>query len=165
VERGDEALAAAVAHRLGLVRSDRWPLIAAHLVAAGHDGPAVVELAGLSNTASGWEVDQLLPDVLAELPAPDLSDALAGEVAARLLGQGLPDDGHPIIRTLAQLAPGLDYPTGPIGRSYYLEEWLDCDCHKDSNERRDATAYEAELRALPPLNISDALAEALAGRE
>ena len=165
VEPGDEALAVAVAHRLKLVRSDRWPLVAAHLLVAGHDGGAVVELASLSRPVSGWEVDQLLPDVLAELSAPELSDEEAGEVAARLLGQRLPDDGHPIIRTLAALAPGLDYPDGPIGRSYYLDEWLDCDCHRDSQERLDATSYEAALRALPPLHVTDALAEALVGRE
>jgi hypothetical protein len=164
VEPGDEALAVATAQRLQLVRTDRWPLVAAHLVAAGYDGPAVVELAGLPHTASGWEVDQLVPAILADLGAPELSDEQAGEVAARLLGQGLPHGGHDIIRTLAALAPALDYPGGPIGEAYGLSEWLDCDCHDGSSKRKEAAVFEAQLRALPPLNISDGLAEALAGR-
>ena len=160
---GDEALAVAAAHRLRLVRTDLWPLVAAHLLAAGYETPAIVELACLPHTVSGWEVDQLLPGVLAELQAPDLSDERAGEVAARLLGQGLPRGGHPIIHTLAALAPALDYPRGPIGKAYGLEEWLDCDCHDGSSERQEATVYEEALRSLPPLHISDALATALAG--
>lgn len=164
MEPGDQVLAVATAQWLRLVRTDRWPLVAAHLLATGHDGPAVVELAGLPKTASGWEVDQLVPAVLADLTAPDLSDEQAGEVAARLLGQGLPQGGHDIIRTLGALAPALDYPGGPIGRAYSLLEWLDCDCHAVSPEREEATVYEAQLRALPPLHISNGLAEALVGR-
>jgi hypothetical protein len=165
MDDGDEAVAVAAAQRLGLVRTDLWPLVAAHLIAAGYDEPAVVELAGLPHTASGWEVDQLVPAVLTDLQAPELSDEEAGEVAARLLRQGLPRGDHPIIRRLASLAPGLDYPRGPIGQSYGLEEWLDCDCHDGSSERQAATAYEEELRSLPPLRISDGLASALAGHE
>ena len=103
-------MAVAAAQRLGLVRTDLGPLVAAYLSAPGYDEPAVVELAGLPQTASGWEVDQLVPAVLTDLQAPELSDEEAGEVAARLLRQGLPRGDHPIIRRLASLAPDLDYP-------------------------------------------------------
>lgn len=158
---GDEVLAVVAAHRLGLVRTDQWPMVAALLVAAGHDGDALVELAGLPSTASGGEVDQLVPRVLAEVRAPDLDFQQMDAVVVRLLAAGLHGPDHPIIRTLAPLAPGLDYPDGHIGRAYYLSEWLDCDCHEGSQERVEADRFEAEVRCLPRLDIDPVLAEAL----
>lgn len=154
-------LAVAAAHRLGLVRTNQWPMVAALLVAAGHDGDALVQLAGLPSTASGWEVDQLLPQALADTDAPELDLERADAVVVRLLAAGLHGPDHPVIRTLAPLAPGLDYPGGYIGRAYYLSEWLDCDCHEGSQERVDADRFEAEVRALPALAIEATLAEAI----
>jgi hypothetical protein len=159
---GDDVLAVAAAHRLRMVRTDQWPMVAAVLVGAGHDGDALVELAGLPSTASGWEVDQLVPRALADVDAPDLDLEQTDEVVVRLLAAGLGGgSGHPIIRTLAPFAPGLDYPGGRIGQAYYLSEWLDCDCHEGSQERVDADRFEEEVRRLPPLDIEAALAQAL----
>lgn len=121
----DEVLAVAAAHRLGFVRSDNWSMVAAHLLASGHDGEATTELAGLSGPASGWQVDQLVPRLLSAIGADCLDAEQAGEVMARLLAQVFPDDGHPVIRALAPLAGSLDYPGGRIGQAYYLDETLD----------------------------------------
>lgn len=161
---GDEALATAVAARLQIVTTDRWPSVAAHLIASGGDGEQVVELAGLPRNASGWEVDQLVPGALADVGAPEVNDEQAGEVVARLVAQGLPRDEFAILRTLAALAPMLDYPNGPIGEAYQLAEWLDCSCHDGSVEREEAGRFEQRLRRLPALNLSQGLAEALVQR-
>lgn len=37
------------------------------------------------------------------------------------------------------------------------------ECHEGSQERRDADTFEAELRLLPPLDVSDGLLAALVG--
>ncbi len=159
----DDVLAVAAAHRLRLIRTDQWPMVAAQLVAAGHDGEALVHLAGLSRDASGWEVDQLVPAVLDELDVPEVDIDQAGEVAARLLASAPPGSDHPVIRALAPLAPGLNYPDGRIGQAYWLSEWLDCGCHEGSHERLAADTFEEEVRGLPPLRIPPGLAEALTG--
>lgn len=141
-------------------------MVAAHLVAGGADGAALVELAGLSRGASGWAVDQLLDRALREagVPTVDVSDAVdvvARMLAARVRSISSPPD-HVVVRTLATLAPGLGYPEGVIGDAYHAAEWLDCDCHRVSPERDATDALENELRALPPLDIDDGLLVALA---
>jgi hypothetical protein len=89
----------------------------------------------------------------------------AGEIVARLLAQDAPAiNDYPLVRTLARLAPDLDYPSGVIGTAYALDEWLDCDCHRDSPERAQADAFEHEIRSLPHLNLPPQLAAALTGR-
>lgn len=50
---------------------------------------------------------------------------------------------------------------GRIDQAYWLREWLGCECHVGSSERAEADAFEAELRALPPLRMDPALATAL----
>jgi len=162
VPTGDEVVAVAAAQRLGWIRSDQWPLVAAYLLAAGIEGDGIAMLAGLPRSASGWEVDQLVPVVLEEARAPALTVAEAADILARMLAREVDDAGnHPLLRNLADLAPGLDYPGGRIGQAYWLSEWLDCECHVGSSERAAADAFEAELRALPPLRMDPALATAL----
>ncbi len=158
---GDDVLAVSAAHRLGLVRTHQWPMVAAVLVAAGHDGEALVHAAGLPRGASGWQVDQLLPQPLAELGAPAVDVDQAGEIAARLLALSSRKSGHPVIRALAPLAPRLDYPGGRIGQAYQLSEWLDCNCQDGSQERVEADRFEDEVRHLPALDIPPGLADAL----
>lgn len=158
---GDDVLVVSAAHRLGLVRTDQWPMVAAVLVAAGHDGEALVQAAGLPRGASGWEVDQLVQQLLAELDAPAVDVDQAGEIAARLLALSSRRSSHPVIRALAPLAARLDYPGGRIGQAYQLSEWLDCDCHDGSQERVEADRFEDEVRHLPPLDIPPGLADAL----
>jgi hypothetical protein len=164
VEPPDELLAVSAAQLFGVIRSDRWPMVAAYLLAAEFDGEAVVELAALSASgASGWLVDQLVPRALKEIGAPELNEEQAGQLLARLLAQVLTGSNHPVIRSLASLAPGADYPGGPVGEAHNLSEWLDCDCHEGTSEREAAHRYEAELRQLPKLHVDQRLAEAIVG--
>jgi hypothetical protein len=121
----DEVLATAAAAELGLIRSDAWPMVAAHLLTCGHDGADLLALACLGNGSSGWQVDQLVPGTLRDIGAPDLSVEAAGEIIARLLAQDAAAiSDYSLVRTLARLAPDLDYPSGVIGRAYSLDEWL-----------------------------------------
>lgn len=163
--RVDDALAVGAARALGLVRSDDWPQVAAHLLALGADGSSLVELASLSRSASGWEVDQLLDHALTDAGVPAVEVELAGEIVARVLAQALRAHGetvdHAIIRTLAQLGPYYDYPGGVIAQAYYTSEWLDCECHRVSTERQLADALEVRLRALPDLDAAEDLIQAL----
>jgi hypothetical protein len=147
------------------MRTDGWPMVAAHLVAGGADDAALVDLAGLPRNASGWEVDQLLDRALCDAGVTPVDVAEAGIVVAHVLAERVRSMTQPpaylIIRTLAALAPSLDYPGGVIGDSYNASEWLDCDCHRVSTERDDADALELELRSLPPLDVDDRLLVAL----
>jgi hypothetical protein len=157
----DERRIVGAAHQLGLILSSRWPDVAAHLLAQGAYGEAVAELAGLSRTASPWAVDQLVPNLLSELAAPELSSGEAGDLIARLLGQvaaiTAAVDEFAVVRELARLSPYLDYPGGVIRDAYYASEWLDCTCHANSSERDAAVALENAIRASDPLNIDPAL--------
>jgi hypothetical protein len=70
--------------------------------------------------------------------------------------------GHPVVRALAGLAPYLDYPGGIIGERYGAAEWLDCDCHRDSDERRASDELERRLQAAVPLDATPELLAVLA---
>ncbi len=163
--RADNALAVGAARALGLVRSDDWPLIAAHLLAEGADGPDLAELASMSRGASGWAVDRVLESALAEAGIPSVEVERAGEVVARSLAQAIRRGGksrdHVIIRALAELGPYDGYPGGVIAEAYYASEWLDCECHRVSAERDAAHELETRLEALPDLDANDALIQAL----
>jgi hypothetical protein len=160
---GDELTAVGAAHRLGLIRSNRWPMVAAYLIAAGWDGEDLVALASLSDAATGWEVEPLIPGALTEAGVPELTVEQGGDVVARLLAQLQGNRDHPVVRTLAAIAPQLNYPGGLIGKAYGLEEWLDCACHVDSAERREADQFEQQMTLLPPVHIPQPLVEALVG--
>lgn len=126
--RADNVLAVGAARALGLVRSDYWPLIAAHLIAAGADGPSLGELASLPRASSGWEVDQLLDSALHDAGVPPIEIERAGEIVARVLAQTLrqqpPVRDHAIVRALAELGPYHGYPSGMIAEAYDASEWL-----------------------------------------
>lgn len=157
----DERRVVGAAQQLGLILSGDWPDVAAHLLAQGADGDAVSALAGLPRTASPWDVDQLVPKLLAELAIPELPADQAGDVIACLVGRvaGTRSDADEFaaVRLLARLGPDLDYPGGVIGDAYYAAEWLDCECHAISAERDAAVALENRLRASDPLDIDPGL--------
>jgi hypothetical protein len=163
--REDDRLAVAAAHQLGLVRTDEWPMLAAQLLAAGADGVHLIELAGQNNLISGWELDQLLPDALAEAGVEEADRAEAPRTVARVLAMrvraGLEPGDYPIIRRLAPLAPP-DYAPGLLMECYAAEEWLDCECHRQSTERSAAGDLEAELEGLPDLDVTPELLPYLA---
>jgi hypothetical protein len=162
---GDERRIVGAAQHLGLILSSDWPDVAAHLLAQGADGEAVSELAGLPRTTSPWSVDQLVPELLAELGIRDVPTEQTRDLAARLAGQvagARPEaDEFAAIRFLARLAPGLDYPDGAVGDAYFASEWLDCTCHVNSPERDAAIALEDSLRTIDPLNIDPGLLRAV----
>ncbi len=162
----DERHIVGAAHQLGLILSTDWPGVAAHLLAQGADGEAIVELAGLPRTASPWVVDQILPAALSELAVPALPIDEAGELVGRLVGQPVAartdTDEFAAVRVLARLGPDLDYPSGVIGDAYYASEWLDCECHANSPERATTIALEAALRASEPLDVDPGLLLAVA---
>ena len=161
----DTARAVAALRTLGLILTDDWPMIAAHLLADGGDGDALVALASLSRTATVWEIDEAVDRFLAEfeMPVPEVEDA--GEVAARVLATALRDvtDAREfaIVVALARISPDRDYPGGVIGEAYYAAEWIDCECHRDSAQRDDAADLERRLRALPPLEVEPAMLSVL----
>jgi hypothetical protein len=158
----DAVLAVAATHRVGALRSDQWPMVAAHLVAAGFAGADLLTLACLPAAPSGWEVDQLVPGALREIAAPELDAGRAGEVYARVLAlAGSKDQDRPIVRGLAELAAPLGYPTGVIRDAYVVSEWLDCACHEGAPERAEADVLEARFAALPALDLPDGLADTL----
>ena len=132
-------------------------MIAAHLLVAGHDGEHVTQLVSLPATSSGWEVDQLVPEVMQEIGAPTLAVEEAGDVVARLFVLVLNGDDHAAIRALAALAPTMDYPSGLIDQAYQADEWLDCDCHGPATADR----LQAEMVAMPRLRVPRPLAETL----
>src|SRR5581483_501198 len=72
---------------LGMLPTERIPLWAAHWLADGHDGPALVQLAGLHGD-DPHEVRDLLPAALADcgVTTPP-SDAAAGMEAFTRLAQ------------------------------------------------------------------------------
>ena len=161
----DERHAIAAAYQLGLMLSSQWPDVAAQLLVQGAEGEAVAELAGLPRTASPWAVDQLVPEVLAELAVAELTTDQAADVIARLLGHVAVTrpaaDEFAAVRALARLSPDLGYPGGLIGETYYASEWLDCECHADSDERDAAAALEKHLRASVPMAIDSELMAAI----
>jgi hypothetical protein len=153
------------AHALGLLRSSRWPDVAAQLLVRGVDGEATVTLAGLSSHDSPWTIDPLVPDVVAELtrdPQPGLEDGsrLVGRAVARAAARAGRTESFAAVRALAALSPRLDYPGGIIGEAYYASEWLDCGCHYGSAERAAAEVLEAALRD-EPLDVADDLLTAV----
>lgn len=149
----DERHLVLAAYDLGLLRTSNWPDVAAQLLVRGLEGEAIAELAGLSRNESPWVVDQLVPAAMSELGAQDLSPDDAGRLVGRAVARAAlrrgNADGFAAVRALAKLSPALDYPGGTIGEAYYAEEWLDCECHKGSQERAGAAALEAALRTEP----------------
>ena len=132
-------------------------MVAAHLLVAGRDGEHLAQLAGLPAMASGWEVDQLVPEVMREIDAPALAREEAGGVVARLFVLVREGADYSAIRALAALAPAANYPGGLIDQAYQACEWLDWDCH----DAADADQLQAEMMAMPRLHLPRSLAEEL----
>jgi hypothetical protein len=150
----DVLLATAAAVRLHTLRSDQWPSVAAHLIAEGFDGQAVVSLAVLQQPVTGWEIDELLPAALEEISLPDLSPEEAAAVLAPLLARR-PGD-LPGTRALARMASWHCYEPDILAMAYALIEWADYD--GGPTGRVDAETFELMLRSLPAPEIPDELA-------
>lgn len=157
----DDAEVVAAFERLHLIRSHNWPMVAAWLLDSGFDGSALAALAALDSHADAWDVDPLRGEALREVRAPAVDDDRAALLLGATLAQGtgVPGRDHPAVRLLAAVAPSLNYPAGLIGESYYLEEFLDCDCHPD--RKREADRLEHDLRTRVRIDLNPGLAAAL----
>lgn len=157
----DDVQAVAAFSRLGLIRTDRWPMVAAWLLDSGFKGAAVEQMAALDAHAGAWDIDPLCSGLMEDIGAGDLDD----ERAALLVGgtfaqvQGASRTGHVLVRRLARLAPSMDYPGGLIGACFQAEEFLDCDCHPDG--KQDADRLERKLLTEFALDLNPGLAGAL----
>lgn len=157
----DDVKAVAAFSRLGLIRTDGWPMVAAWLLDSGFQGAAVEHVAALDAQAGAWEIDPLRSGLLEDIGAGDLDD----ERAALLVGgtfaqvQGASPTAYVVVRRLARLAPSMDYPGGLIGACYQVEEFLDCDCHPDGKQGADR--LEHKLLTEFALDLNPGLAGAL----
>lgn len=160
----DDAAAVAAFARLGLIRTDMWPMVAAWLLDSGFDGPAIEGMASLDSGADAWDVDPLREELMREIGAPTMDEDRAASVVGATFAQvpalGPPRPGyHPLVRRLAAMAPYLDYPGGLIGECYHAEEFLDCGCHPDG--AREADQLEHRLLTGVTLDLNPGLASAL----
>lgn len=70
---------AAALRSLGLLRTDEMPMLAAHWLVE-HDSVALRRLAGL-DSSDAWSIEQVWPDVLADLRVDEASDERAWDLA------------------------------------------------------------------------------------
>lgn len=113
---------------------------------------------------NGWDIDDLVPGAPTELDAPTLTVPAAAEVYARLLAMTADAaDDHRIVRALAARSSPLDHPGGLIGEAADIADCLDHSGRDGAGHRAAAESFEAALRALPPLDLPRALADALTG--
>lgn len=159
---GDEALAVAAAVHFGLIAPEQWPMAAAYLIAAGFDGPKLVEVASLPGSPSAWAVGPLLPELLAEIHAPDLTDADAAPAVARLLSMATQDDDL-LLRALARLARPSGHWAEPLIAAYFALDEVEMGTFPGAMFGATTSGAISDVRALPKLEIESGLAEALCG--
>lgn len=162
MKTGDEVLCVAAAHHFGMIWPESWPMVAAHLVAAGLDGPALVALACLSSSPSLWEVDSLIPTAFQEMSAPDLTDGEAAELVARLVSTVTPPSDLIVLKVLADLADRLTfYDDLILHEAWALADNFESEWPKTDSTRRQAEEFESRLRSLPPVSVPSTLARTL----
>ncbi|GIG25849.1 hypothetical protein [Cellulomonas denverensis] len=99
----DDLRAVAVVARCGLIDLDTWPTVAAHLLALGHGGPVLGELAAVER-GTGWsELEALVPQALAELGLPEPAPVEAVGVALGLVQD--PVDRWEVLARVAEALP------------------------------------------------------------
>lgn len=161
----DDAVAVSAFAKLHQIRTNQWPMVAAWLLMSGFDGQALVSVAALDRSATAWDVEPLVPDLMSEIGAfsldPNDAALILGATYAKVEPEGAAQ--HAVIRVLARAAPEFDNPEGWLSECNHAEEFLDCDCDADSAARADD--LEHTLRSTVPLEITSGLADALTGRE
>lgn len=116
--------------RLGLLPTDRVPLWAAYWIVGGHDGPALVYLAGLHGD-DPREVHDALPEALldcgVEMPDSDVAAAnVAFTHAARLHVDGLTGPEW-VLNQVGQIVARSGYSVSvidlPLGGLFGVDDW------------------------------------------
>jgi len=137
---------------LGLILSEAFPSAAQDALVAGFDGPWLVRMAILEKP-SGWEVDQVLPKMLADLnlqlPAP--------KAAAILLAQA----------RVERIRSSGDDPL--LSMDYFYQLWLKADYPDELSELGNLDDFyswtdEAEVRAAAVEGMENLLDPELAAR-
>ncbi len=126
---------------LGLIPTERLPIVAQDALGAGFDGPKVVRMAILDST-SIWEIQQALPPMLDELGLHLISPAEAALRLAHLRAQRIlatEEDPLPSIPYFYRLWIEADY-LGELADLAYIEEFDFL--YADDDEKR-AKALEA----------------------
>jgi hypothetical protein len=132
---------------LKLIPTEQLPLIAQDALEAGFDGPQVVRMA-IIEPRYGWEIDQALPSMLAELGCHSILPQeaalrLAHQRAQRILETG--EDPLPSIHYFYRLMRAADYPSELIDVGYF-----DDTCYTDDPEEKRAYAREVLEDLLSP---------------
>ena len=116
-------------YALDTLAVERVPMWAARWLAAGHDGPALAEMAGLSGR-DPREVRDLLPVALADtgvhVPAPDVAEvAVIFYDLARLCLSGRARERW-VVQKVAEVAENCRYDEdllqSPVGRLWALDD-------------------------------------------
>ena len=150
---------ARAAERRGFLAPGDWPDVAVGMLLAGNEDPEIAELAGLSTTVSGWDIDPLVALVCERhrISPPDVDESV--DLMARLMADDLRARPAavtaPMIRLLARLAPP-DFASDLASRCFSVEEYLDCGCAEVD------PGVEAGLRQLPTLSLPAPVTQALA---
>lgn len=147
---------------LGAFRPDDWVRLGTTLLELGRDDEGVLDLAILSESASGWDTDEIVRDLRERLAIGQTNANEAAEMVARLLADDLRARPAvvtaPMIRMLARLAPP-DYASELTSECYGIEEYLDCNCVAEVEP-----GYEDELEARASLDLPDPIVGVLAQR-
>ncbi|BAJ32452.1 MULTISPECIES: hypothetical protein [Kitasatospora] len=139
----------------GQLPPEELPLAAAWLLVAGHDAPALGELAGCSGRERAVELAELFARALAELGEPALGageaeNRLLSDLAGRLHG-GLID---PVEARAGVWHERVDEATGPELR--FLEVAVECCCSSCAAQTEPAAQRDWEAR------VRDAAADLVA---
>ncbi|KFU80312.1 hypothetical protein BB31_15930 [Amycolatopsis lurida NRRL 2430] len=136
-----------------------WPAVAVGMLVEGNEDPEVAELAGASRQVSGWDTEPLVSALCERYGVPSPGPEDSTDLLARLMADDLrvrpASVTAPMIRLLARLAPP-DFESDLACRCYAMEEYLNCGCAQID------FGFEAELRRLPSLRLSDSVVQALA---
>lgn len=159
VSQVDSVRAFAAAHQLRAIKTEDLPMVAAMLVAEGHESEGLLELACLSATSSPWAIDAALAHTLEELGIEPPSLDESSGVVAQLLLLSHPDEDHPVLRRFARLPYRFEPHSDLLFEAMSCAEYLDCDCIPGARER--AHEFEDRIRARPRLDVTTDFADDL----
>lgn len=118
---------ARAAESRGCLEPGDWPDVAVSLLMEDNDDPEIVELAGLSRRAGGWDTNPLVAAAYdrhgISVPAQDAAVDLVARVLADDFRARPAAVTGPMIRLLARLAPRTSSRTWPVDASPRRSTW------------------------------------------